>query len=574
MQTDILPKRSKPLRFGIMCTGTTLPAWQADCIRNLVATGIAIPALLIIDSRQSTPNATVEETGFSRVSSLFRRSALTMAKTMKAVNMAVELEHVTKMICSVGDEGSPGPAGESDVRQVGKFNLDFILNFGSDTVTNGLPNMPKYGLWSFRHGDEIRSCGSPPAFWEIYDGSPTTRATLQRIVDQSGTGIVLKQGTFPTTNHSYKANLNRVLTDIAAWPAQVCMDIEHGSARYLESRSPMAKVPTRKDPSNLQIIIMILRTWRNLAAKVFRLIFRHEEWAIGIANAPITAFVNAKTLPEIHWLPIRARGHYVADPFGIVDDNEKIILCEEYDYWKSRGTLSTYIGQDVDSITYRGNVFDTPLHLSYPFLFRHERALYCIPESSAARHVKLYKATLPVSRWEEIATLISNFAAADSTVVNHDGRWWLFCTNVDHGQQDKLFIWHSETLLGPWQPHRCNPVKIDVQSARPAGTPFHFDGDLYRPAQDCSITYGGRISLNRVTRLTTTTFEETVCNVIGPAVDGKYTDGMHTLSHFGEEMTLVDGKRYRFFAGGFFHALKLVLRSPISILRRKKRLPP
>lgn len=565
MHTDILPKRSKPLRFGIMCNGTTLPAWQADCIRNLVATGIAIPALLIIDSRKSRPNSTVHETGFNRVFSLFRRGALTMSKTMKAVDMTVELEHVAKVLCSAGVDGRyPGPADENDIRQIGKFDLDFILYFGSYTVTNDVLNMPKYGLWSFRHGDETKYCGSPPAFWEIFDGNPTTRATLQRIVDQSGAGIVLKQGTFPTTNHSYKSSLNRVLTDIAAWPAQVCMDIEYGSARYLEPRSPPAKVPTRKDPSNLQIIIMILKTWRNFVAKFFRLIFRHEEWAIGIANAPITAFVNAKTLPEIYWLPIRTQGHYVADPFGLVNDDEKIILCEEYDYWRSRGIISKYSGQDVDSITYRGNVFDTAHHLAYPFLFQHDRELYCIPESSAARHVKLYKATLSVSRWEEVTTLISNFAAADSTVANHDGRWWLFCTNVDDGQQDKLFIWHSETLLGPWQPHMCNPVKIDVRSARPAGTPFHFNGDLYRPAQDCSITYGGRISLNKVTRLTTTTFEETVCNVIGPAVDGKYTDGMHTLSRFGKEMTLVDGKRYRFFAGGFFDAMKLVLRSPFS----------
>jgi hypothetical protein len=565
MYTDILPTRSNPLRFGIMCTGTTFPAWEADCIRKLVATGIAIPALLIIDSRKPGLDSAARETGFNKLSSLFRHTALTMSKTMKAVDMTMELEHVAKITCSVQVDGRhPGPAGESDVRQIRKFNLDFILKFGSYTVTDHVLSLPKYGLWSFRHGDETKYCGSPPAFWEICDGNPTTRATLQRIINQSDAGIVMKQGSFPTTNHSYKSSLNRVLTDIAAWPAQVCLDIEHGSARYLEPRRPSAKVPNRKDPSNLQIIIMILKTWRNLAAKFFRLILRHEEWAIGIANAPITAFVNAKTLPEIHWLPIRARGHYVADPFGFVDDNETIILCEEYDYWRSHGVISKYSGQDVESIAYRGNVFDTAHHLSYPFLFWDERELYCIPESSEARHVKLYKATPSVSSWEEAATLLSNFAAADSTVVNHDGRWWLFCTNADDGRQDKLFIWHSETLLGPWQPHMCNPVKIDVRSARPAGTPFHFDGDLYRPAQNCSITYGGRISLNKVTRLTTTTFEETVCNVIGPAVDGKYTDGMHTLSRFGEEMTLVDGKRYRFFTGGFFHALKLGLRSPFS----------
>jgi hypothetical protein len=37
------------LRFGIMCSGLTLPAWQAACIRSLIASGLAAPALLIVE---------------------------------------------------------------------------------------------------------------------------------------------------------------------------------------------------------------------------------------------------------------------------------------------------------------------------------------------------------------------------------------------------------------------------------------------------------------------------------------------------------------------------------------------
>ena len=61
-----------------------------------------------------------------------------------------------------------------------------------------------------------------------------------------------------------------------------------------------------------------------------------------------------------------------------------------------------------------------------------------------------------------------------------------------------LHIWWSDDLFGQWRPHAANPVKIDARSARPAGTPFVHAGTLYRPAQDCSHTYGGAVAICRV----------------------------------------------------------------------------
>ena len=560
-----MSSRSRPLRFGIICASTTFPAWEADCIRNLMASNVAFPELLVTNSRQSGRIATTTKFGFNKILGLVQRDAFALPKAMKAVDLSNELGHLTRIKCAACLKGQYSEfLSEDDVRQVVDFDLDFILRFGFDIVKGDILDVPKYGVWAFHHGDETKYRCSSPAFWEIFDGNPVTGAILQRLTNRPAGGIVLKKGFFPTTNYSYSSTLNRVLTDCAAWPAQVCMDIQHGCAQYSEHRLPTVNAPIRKGPTKCQKIWLIVITWKNLITRLLQLIFRHEEWAIGIANVPITAFVNAETLPKILWLPRMTRGHYVADPFGLVDENETTILCEEYDYRRPRGVISKLAGQDVESIADRGIVFEAEHHLSYPYLLRNEGELYCIPESSKARHVKLYKAAPSVSRWEEVATLLSNFAAVDSTVVKHNGRWWLFCTNADDGRQDKLFIWHSETLLGPWRSHLCNPVKIDIRSARPAGTPFVYDGNLYRPSQDCSITYGGRISLNRVTKLTTTAFEETVCNVIGPDVHGAYADGMHTLSQLGEEMTLVDGKRHRFYAGGFFHALKFIVRSAFA----------
>ena len=86
----------------------------------------------------------------------------------------------------------------------------------------------------------------------------------------------------------------------------------------------------------------------------------------------------------------------------------------------------------------------------------------------------------------------------DPTIVEWAGRWWMFGTRRDRDPNAELWLWHAPSPLGPWTVHAANPVKIDVRSSRPAGTPFVLDGVLYRPAQDCSRGYGGAVVVNRV----------------------------------------------------------------------------
>jgi hypothetical protein len=91
--------------------------------------------------------------------------------------------------------------------------------------------------------------------------------------------------------------------------------------------------------------------------------------------------------------------------------------------------------------------------------------------------------------------------------------------------------------------HRLDPVKIDARSARPGGTPFVVDGILYRPAQDSSRRYGGRLAVNRVETLTPDRFVEQVAATINPS--SRYPDGLHTLSAVGQR-TLIDGNARHF----------------------------
>jgi hypothetical protein len=112
--------------------------------------------------------------------------------------------------------------------------------------------------------------------------------------------------------------------------------------------------------------------------------------------------------------------------------------------------------------------------------------------------------------------------------------------------------------MGPWLPHALNPVKTDARSARPAGTPFVVAGRLYRPSQDNSRIYGGRVVVNEVEVLTPDDFAERRVGFVQPWPGSPYPDGLHTLSAVGGR-TLIDGNRRHLVKG----ALRLNIQSKL-----------
>jgi hypothetical protein len=86
---------------------------------------------------------------------------------------------------------------------------------------------------------------------------------------------------------------------------------------------------------------------------------------------------------------------------------------------------------------------------------------------------------------------------------------------------------------------------VDARSAQPAGTPFMVGGVLYRPSQDSSRRYGGRVVLNRIETLTLESYLERPVTAVAPPVGSQYPDGLHTVSSAGST-TLIDGNAIHF----------------------------
>jgi len=273
------------------------------------------------------------------------------------------------------------------------------------------------------------------------------------------------------------------------------------------------------------------------------LFFRKEQWNIGFIDQPIDVFVNTDPKPNVRWLRPLKLGKYLADPFGLVKDGRVHVLCEEYDRRTSHGRIVSIELKDQASPSEPKIVLDLPVHASHPYLVEHRGEIYCVPETWQAREIGLYKAEEFPLKWRKLAPLITDFEGIDATLFQYQGTWWLTCTDREEGASRRLFVWYASDLMGPWKAHAANPVKVDNRSSRPAGTPFFHNGYLYRPAQDCSKSYGARIVINRVLRLTPTQFEEEQAAVIEPDASGPYPDGVHTVSGVGD-ITLVDGRRF------------------------------
>jgi hypothetical protein len=289
-------------------------------------------------------------------------------------------------------------------------------------------------------------------------------------------------------------------------------------------------------------------------------LFRHPQWNIGILREPIESVLanGVFTDEHIEWFPLDGRKDFLSDPFPVVRDGVVTILCERFPYDVGRGVIASVVYADG---RFRGAeaAISRAEHMSYPCVIEWGGDIYCVPETHAAREVALYRAVEFPSRWEKVAVLIANFAGVDPTVLFREGRWWLFCTERGATENTNLLLWHAADLLGPWEPHAANPVKVDIRSARPGGTLFVHDGALYRPAQDCSTRYGGALSIQRVLRLDSQGFAEETVSRITPPRDSRYPMGRHTLSRAGDVM-IVDGHRFVFVWDAFTAFLRIWFR--------------
>ncbi len=429
------------------------------------------------------------------------------------------------------------------------LDLDFILNFACSSACGPILDVARWGLWSFREDDLSRAARTPPEFWTLYNRLHTTDAALCQLGPSPGSSRRLRWGRLRAIRSNYALHIDRLYAEMAEWPAWVCGVLmrDPGRLSTFEKVLDVAHVPAA--PSATQERSFAGRiAGRRLRRALRRPLYR-EEWNVGIVQQPIETLAQCGGTPEINWLQQGEAPAFWADPFGLEEFGQRWIFFEAFDYDEERGWIAATALSDSNAPSEPYPIWRWPFHTSYPFLFRHDGEIYCIPETSEANSVRLHRALRFPKEWEEVTCLIEDCAVVDASVFRFADRWWLTCADASGDAATRLLLYHADELAGPWRAHRHNPLKVDVASARPAGAPFVVDGVLYRPAQDCSTGYGARVVVHRVDRLDLEGFDEHAVSVVEPAASGPYPDGLHTLSALGD-CTLVDGRRMTFDLAG------------------------
>ena len=272
----------------------------------------------------------------------------------------------------------------------------------------------------------------------------------------------------------------------------------------------------------------------NLFVKCFAI----DRWNIGVVNQSIEDLVTIKRLSSINWLK-EDNVDYAADPFILKDRNNIKIYYEELNFWEGNGKIMMIEDFDFKTKKNISGITPSQIHLSYPYLIQDKGDLFCIPETSEALEIGLYKVdeNNPLEL-KKTKILIHGKQFVDTSIILYLGKYWLF-TSIS-GINDKLFIYYSSHLDGDYKAHDRNPIPVETQACRGAGSLFNVRDILYRPTQNSSNCYGGSIQINRIKILSENDYQtESVFEILP---DKKYNKGIHQIS-FTDNKIVVDGKR-------------------------------
>jgi hypothetical protein len=442
--------------------------------------------------------------------------------------------------------------------------LDFVLDLSENGATRAKAEGARLGLWrlSFGNPGELEEFA---AFWELLQSTGGIEVALRRFSESDPfEGTILQRGLFPVTSHSYGHTIERARAGCVDFPLLACRSLLGDSVLRTLPEDQHAREARRHLDSGLPntrtVVLFLVRLLLRKLQWMLQTGFHRVEWNSGTTSQSEINPTVCSTIQKVDWLrPEIGNGHfYEADPFIWRCQEGYVLLTETMLRREQRGVISAWRITKGQTARLGVALDEKTTHLSYPYLVKVDEAMYCIPEQHEAKAIVVYRATEFPTRWVRVGELISDIRVVDPTLFRHEPYWWLACTEVwpKDSQEVRVFrtrpdsvcrlhLWYADALTGPWKAHSQNPVKIDARCGRGAGTPFYYEGNLIRPSQDCSRTYGAKVVFNRIVRLTPTEFEEETAGELLPDPTGPYPEGLHNISLSGD-VAAIDGCRLVF----------------------------
>ena len=268
---------------------------------------------------------------------------------------------------------------------------------------------------------------------------------------------------------------------------------------------------------------------------------KFERWTIAYRRRNSSHTLLDDTLSPFSCIPNTWR-YWCADPHVFEHNNVTYVFAELYDRLLRRGVIGycTLTANGASSWTV---ALKMPFHLSYPHLFSHNGSVYMIPESYVANEITVYRALSFPDKWKKIKVLKSNYCAVDSTILHKDDKHYLLTLRFEEPDEKLMLYSFNNKELS--ENGFC--VAVNDPNSRPAGQFFTHSGNLIRPAQDCTESYGCALNFYKVTKIDSSSYEEELMLKISPnelRTDlGSAPQGIHTYN-FNDKYEVIDLKEY------------------------------
>ncbi|OQX01863.1 MAG: hypothetical protein BWK73_44650 [Thiothrix lacustris] len=454
----------------------------------------------------------------------------------KVFNCLVAAQQPTSFLNLLGDVSLCDAGSKRYHALLEQQALDVVIDLSAQAPLDELVGVAKYGVWRHFFGQAFERSDRYTGIREYANQQAEILSGIERWTVGQTTPEYIFAATTSTDAASINRGVERTLWKMADFLPQRLQELLHlGESTFLQNinarMQPLALVAPVKSASfgGAAILKVLWRYPNNFLNKLFISLFRAEQWILlSKATGQVT---EAGALEQFRkWLPPRDR--FWADPFVVEHAGEQYVFFEELIYARGIGHLACVRLNADGSHSEPVTILKKPYHLSYPFVFQHQGNYYMIPETASNHTVEVYRCEVFPHRWVFEKNLMTGVEAYDATLMEYEGRWWLFAS-MRHDQRcspsEALYLFHADDPLSTqWQAHPQNPVVASAARARPAGRIFNAAGLWYRPSQNCAGTYGRGLNINRIQQLDVNTYREQLVSAYLP--DGQHDmNGMHTL---------------------------------------------
>jgi hypothetical protein len=520
---------SIPFRFGVLLNQEQLYPWQISVLEELKKTGLAECVFLIIRKEEPTPKKNI-------IQKLFQKNLLFLQYKKLKLNPALyQLKHYPLFDPIEKIEVKPILSGKNreqlentDVDTIKSKNLDFILRFGFGILKGEILNSAKWGVWSYHHGDEQVFRGGPAGYWELAKNKRMQGVILQRLTEKLDAGKIILKRHYSVILDSYAANVTKIFMHSADMPAQALRMIAGGlmDPNTWEPVTTHAKI--YHHPTNIQFILFAVKMFFNKVRASYIRVFMQENWVVGY-----------KKDKEIRYVTSAKDAEYFADPFIVPGITKPLIIAEHYSYKTRKGNI-VVVDPGMNQVK---TVIEKKTHLSYPFVFTENGSTHIIPEESATGKVNLYQWN-PVDQTAHFQQTLIDLPIIDPSILKHQGKYYLFGGIKGQLPNEKLFIFISDQLEGPYQPHPCNPVKCTPEGSRMGGGFIAENGNIVRPGQYSLKHYGEKLLFFKIEKLSPTEYKEIFHYEMLPHQSAPFKCGLHNY-HKNGNFEVFDQKTMR-----------------------------